>query len=217
MTYLDRRKALGKTIKGGKLLQLVDYQITRDPKVIEKEMNREVTEGLEGIIVKRANSRYVAGRTGWRWVKMKEAESAVAKLADTVDCVVMGYSAGRGKRVEFGVGQFLVGIKHKDKIKTITKVGTGLTDDQFRELKKRLSKLEVKKKPKEYEVPRELEPDYWVKPGLVVEIAADEITKSPRHSSGYALRFPRLFKFRDDKSVNQATTISEVKKLFKLQ
>ena len=217
LPYVKRRQTLEKTVKNGKFLQIVDYKITRDPKVIEKEMNRKVTEGLEGIIVKRANSRYVAGRTGWRWVKMKEVEGAVARLADTVDCLVMGYSAGRGKRVEFGVGQFLVGVRDRDKIKTVTKVGTGLTDDQFRELKKRLTKLEVKNKPKEYEVPKDLEPDYWVKPGLVVEIAADEITKSPKHTSGYALRFPRLVKFRDDKSVNQATTYSEIGKLFKLQ
>ena len=215
--YLERRKVLKNTVKGGRLLRIVDYLVTKDPKKIEEEMEREVSDGLEGIIVKRANSRYVAGRTGWRWVKMKEAEKAVAKLADTLDCIVMGYSAGKGKRVQFGVGQFLVGVKHKDKIKTITKVGTGLTDDQFRELKKRLSKLEIKTKPKEYEIPKELEPDFWVRPGLVVEIAADEITKSPKHTSGYALRFPRLVKFRDDKSTNQATTLTEVKKLFKLQ
>lgn len=217
LTYIDRRKVLGKTVKSGKLLEVVDYLVTRDPADIEREMSRELSEGMEGIIVKRANSRYVPGRTGWRWVKMKEVENAVAKLADTFDCIVMGYTQGRGKRAEFGVGQFLVGIKHKDKIKTITKVGTGLTDDQFRELKKRLSKLEVKDKPKEYEVPKELEPDYWVRPSLVVEIAADEITKSPKHTAGFALRFPRLVKFRDDKSVNQATTISEVKKLYTLQ
>lgn len=212
-SYLERRKVLGKTIKSGKLLKLVDYQITSEPNVISKVMGREVSEGLEGIIVKRANSKYVAGRTGWRWVKMKEAESAKAKLADTLDCIVMGYTQGRGKRAGFGVGQFLVGVPDSSGIKTISKVGTGLTDDQFRELKKRLTKLEIKIKPKEYEVPKDLEPDFWVKPALVVEIAADEITKSPKHTSGFALRFPRLVKFRDDKSASQATTISEVKKV----
>lgn len=220
LPYLKRREFLAKTVRGGKILQVVDFIVTKNPRDIEKEMSRELSEGMEGIIVKRADSKYVPGRTGWRWVKMKEAESAVAKLADTVDCVVMGYSAGRGKRVEFGVGQFLVGVLGPPaggKIQTITKVGTGLTDDQFRELKKRLSKLEVKNKAKEYEVPKDLEPDYWVKPDLVVEIAADEITKSPKHTSGFALRFPRLVRFRDDKSASQATAISEVKKLFKLQ
>jgi DNA ligase-1 len=217
LPYKKRRKKLENVVKDGKIIQLVDYKITKDAHEIEKEMSQEISEGLEGIIVKRADSRYVPGRTGWRWVKMKEAEKAVAKLADTVDCLVMGYSVGRGKRAEFGVGQFLVGIKDKEKVKTVTKIGTGITDEQFRELKKRLSKIEIKNKPKEYEVDKDLEPDFWVRPSLVVEIAADEITKSPKHTSGFALRFPRLVRFRDDKSASQITTISEVKKLFKLQ
>ena len=217
LPYKERREILGKTVKDGKLLQLVDYTITKDSGAIEKLMEKELSEGLEGIIVKRANSRYIPGRTGWRWVKMKEAEEARAKLADTVDCVVMGYSAGRGRRAGFGVGQFLVGIKDKEKIKTITKVGTGITDEQFIELKIRLSKLEIEKKPKEYIVHKELEPDHWVEPKLVVEIAADEITKSPKHTAGYALRFPRLVRFRDDKNANQATSIKELIKLYELQ
>jgi DNA ligase-1 len=217
MPYLKRRKILAKTVKSGKVLEVVDYQITSNPKTIEKEMAREVKEGMEGIIVKRADSEYVAGRTGWRWVKMKEAESKVSKLSDTLDCVVMGYTGGRGKRVTFGIGQFLVGIKDNDKIKTVTKVGTGLTDELFREMKKRLKILEVNSQPKEYEVDKNLKPDFWVAPSLVVEIAADEITKSPKHTAGYALRFPRLIRFRDDKSPAQVTTVSEVKKLYKLQ
>ncbi|MGB6839109.1 MAG: ATP-dependent DNA ligase, partial [Microgenomates group bacterium] len=216
-TYLERRKVLEKTVREGKLFQIVDYSLTDSPEEISRLNAKKRKEGLEGIMVKKADSAYVPGRTGWRWVKMKEAEKALGKLADTVDCLVMGYSMGRGRRAQFGVGQFLVGVRDKEEIKTVTKIGTGLTDEQFRELKKRLSKLEVKDKPKEYVVHRNLEPDSWVKSSLVVEIAADEITKSPTHSSSLALRFPRLVRFRDDKSVNQATTLSEVKKLFELQ
>jgi DNA ligase-1 len=51
----------------------------------------------------------------------------------------------------------------------------------------------------------------------VVELAGDDLTKSPTHTSGYALRFPRLVNFRDDKGVGQATTLSEVKTLYRLQ
>jgi len=215
--YLERRKVLEKTVNKSKLLEIVKYEVTKEPERINALMHQELKEGMEGIMVKRTNSRYVAGRTGWRWVKMKEEEKAKAKLVDTIDCVVLGYTRGRGRRAGFGIGQFLVGVITGQKIQTITKVGTGLTDDQFRELKKRLSKFETKEKPKGYEVPKDLEPDYWVGPKLVVELAADEITKSPKHTSGYALRFPRLVKFRDDKSATSATTVSEVKKLFKLQ
>jgi len=216
-SYLQRREILEDIIKNGDVLKVVENRISDDFIVIEKEMKRELSEGLEGIIVKRANSRYVPGRTGWRWVKMKEGEKAKAKLADTLDCVVMGYYRGRGKRAEFGLGGFLVGVLDKGKFTSLTKIGTGLTDLQFRELKKRLSELESKTKPKEYgKVEKNLIPDVWVQPSLVVEIAADEITVSPTHSSGYALRFPRLVKLRDDKSKDQATTKKEIVRLFEL-
>ncbi len=216
--YFKRREILQKTIKDDKLLIVDDAVVTEDPEVINREYKEKIKAGLEGIVVKRYDTVYFPGRTGWRWVKMKQSESALGKLADTVDCVVMGYTQGRGKRASFGVGQFLVGVREDDLVKTVTKVGTGLTDVQFRELNERLGKLAVKDKPKDYgEVSKILLPDFWVKPSLVVEIAADEITKSPNHSSGFALRFPRLVRFRDDKSPNEATTVAEVKRLYKLQ
>lgn len=215
--YLERRTILEKTIKLGGPFKVVDWEITQDPERIAELQKEKVKLGLEGIIVKKADSEYVPGRTGWRWVKMKQDEASLAKLADTVDAVVMGYTLGKGKRAGFGLGQFLVGVVDGEVIKTTTKIGTGLTDEQFRELKIRLSKLETKQKPKEYEVHKNYTPDFWVSPSLVVEVAADEITKSPTHSSGLALRFPRLVNFREDKSVNQATTVKELQKLFNLQ
>lgn len=194
--YRNRRTILENTINNGNLIKIIDHQITKNPATINKLMKKNKSQGLEGIFVKRLDSKYVAGRTGWRWVKMKEAEDKHAKLADTVDCVVMGYSRGKGKRAGFGVGQFLAGIiaseDKKSKIKnqnfragkiyTITKVGTGITDERFKELAVRLQRLEVGKEPKRYVVHKDLEPDYWVKPNLIVELAADEITKSPKHS-----------------------------------
>jgi DNA ligase-1 len=148
---------------------------------------------------------------------MKEEEESVGKLSDTIDCVIMGYTSGQGKRASFGIGQFLVGIKEGDSIKTLTKVGTGLTDDQFKELALRLKPLVVSEKPKEYEVHADLAPDYWVKPEVVVELAGDDLTISPKHTAGYALRFPRLVTFRDDKDVSGITTHKELKKIFELQ
>jgi DNA ligase-1 len=166
---------------------------------------------------KKLSGNYFSGRTGFRWVKMKQEEASRAKLLDTIDCVIMGYTRGKGKRASFGLGQFLVGVKKGEKIETTSKIGTGLTDEQFREMKARLSKLEVSKKPKEYEVHKNYTPDYWVKPKLVVEIAADEITVSPTHTAGLALRFPRLIGFRDDRGPEDATTLEELQTLFKLQ
>ncbi|OGM36899.1 hypothetical protein A3E41_04980 [Candidatus Woesebacteria bacterium RIFCSPHIGHO2_12_FULL_38_9] len=216
--YLKRRVILEKVFKDNTLFVVDEKIATTDPDVINDEYRKNIAEGLEGVIVKKANAEYVPGRTGWRWVKMKQEEEASAKLSDSVDCVVMGYTAGRGKRALFGLGQFLAGIIDYDVIKTVTKIGTGISDEQFRELFIRLRKLKVKDKPKEYgDVSKLIIPDVWVEPSLVVEIAADEITKSPIHSAGYALRFPRLIKFRDDKSWDEATTLKELKRLSDFQ
>lgn len=215
--YLKRRELLQKTVDTGRFLALVDSENTEDPKRIT-DLNREYKKkGYEGILVKKIDGKYVPGRTGWRWVKMKEAEEARGKLSDTIDCVVMGFSAGRGRRAGFGVGQFLAGIYRRGKFVTITKVGTGLTDKQFKALKNKLEKLKTDKKPKEYDVHKDYTPDYWVIPSLVVELAADDLTKSPRHTSGFAMRFPRLVRFRDDKNVTSITSVEEVNVIYKLQ
>ena len=217
--YIQRRKVLEKSFKKNKLF-VVDEKIkTSDPKVINTEYRKEIKKGLEGVIIKKVDAKYVSGRTGWRWVKMKQEEKSEGKLSDTVDCVVMGYTLGKGKRAGFGVGQFLVGVVEpaSGKIKTITKIGTGLTDEQFKELAIRLRNLQVEGKPKEYEAHKNYTPDFWVEAKLVVELAGDDLTKSPTHTSGYALRFPRLVNFRDDRSVSDATTVSELKRLFRLQ
>lgn len=84
-------------------------------------------------------------------------------------------------------------------------------------LKVKSEKLKVKSCPKEYNVPKTLAPDTWIEPKIVVEIQADNITVSPLHTAGFALRFPRLVRYRDDKSPQQATTVGEVKKLYRMQ
>jgi DNA ligase-1 len=187
---------------------------TDDPKVLRTFHEAKLAEGLEGAVIKQVDEVYQSGRKGWSWVKIKEAEGARGKLKDTLDCVVMGYYVGRGKRTAFGVGAFLVGVLDQNQqLKTIAKIGTGLSDEQFRELKDRCQLLVVDQSPSFFDVPKALVPDVWVKPGIVVEIAADELTKSPQHTAGLALRFPRLVRFRDDKSWEQATTTSELSAL----
>jgi len=117
-------------------------------------------------------------------------------------------------------GLFLVGIKESissEKILTISKIGTGLSDEQWREMRKRIERAFVSKKPKSYLIDKNLTPDVWCSPSIVVEIEADNITKSPIHTATLALRFPRLIRFRDDKSVEQATTLKEALKIFRLQ
>lgn len=211
--YTKRRELLGEIVKKDGLFVVDEYRITDNPQDITDWHHEMLSKGLEGVIVKKIDSKYIPGRTGWLWVKMKEIESAKAKLSDTIDAVIMGYYLGRGKRVQFGLGAFLVGVRKGEELVTIAKVGTGLSDELFRDLKKRLDKLVIAKLPREYRIDKSLMPDVLVVPELVVEIAADEVTQSPNHTAGFALRFPRLIRIRDDKSPREATTVAELKRL----
>ncbi len=190
---------------------------TCDPVELHNFHEELLKDGLEGAVIKKVDGDYQGGRKGWKWVKIKETEGASGKLSDTLDLIVLGYYSGRGKRVALGIGAFLVGTLVKEgndvEIKTVAKIGTGLTDDQFREMKLRIDNLAAEKKPKQYDVPKGLIPDVWAEPELVVEIAADEVTQSPLHTAKVALRFPRLVKFREDKTWDQATTVEEIKSL----
>lgn len=209
---LQTRKDLLKSIiKENRTIKITDYIVTSNPEELHKFHEKKLQEGLEGAVMKQVDSEYQSGRKGWSWVKIKETEGSSGKLKDTLDLVVMGYYYGRGKRSKFGVGAFLVGVlSDNQEVKTIAKIGTGLSDEQFKELKIRADKLTTNVKPKVYEVQKALIPDVWMNPELVVEIAADEITKSPNHSAKVALRFPRLVAFRDDKNWADATTILEL-------
>jgi DNA ligase-1 len=213
-----RVEILNKTISGSEVLVLTERIITDDAGKLRTFHQAQLKAGLEGAVVKKWDDHYIPGRRGWSWVKFKEAEEKAAGLADTLDCLVMGYYRGRGKRAEFGIGGFLVGVRRGEKFLTISKIGTGLTDEQWKEMRKRCDEVAVPIKAKEYgSVDKTLVPDVWVAPQIVVEIAADNITKSPVHAAELALRFPRLVRFRDDKNPGQATAVREVKRLYNLQ
>lgn len=214
--FKERRRELEKVMKGVKgELVLAEQEVVSDVKQLRVLVKKYLAEGLEGAMCKKLTTVYQAGSRNFNWVKFKKTTEG--EMVDTLDCVVMGYYVGKGRRSGFGIGAFLVGVRDGGKIGTVAKIGTGLSDEQWREMKQRADKLAVKEKPKGYEVDKNLECDAWVESKMVVEIMADEITKSPIHSFGLALRFPRLVKFRDDKKVGQATSKEELKKLFKLQ
>lgn len=214
----ERKEILQKMTENAQVFIATPFIVTSDPKELKEFHEEQLIQGLEGAVIKKYDSVYKSGRKGWRWVKIKEEEGTQGKLNDTLDCVVMGYYRGRGKRASFGMGAFLVGVLGNDsEILTVAKIGTGLTDEQFRELKGMTDPLIVPTMPKNYEVHKNLIPDVWVEPSLVVEIAADEITRSPVHSAGKALRFPRLSRFRTDKKAEQATTVEELKTISHLE
>lgn len=210
-----RRDILEETVKSGNLLMISPQIVTDSPDKIREYHDQQIKKGLEGAVVKKWQSPYEPGRRGYSWVKFKEEEGKTGKLTDTIDAVVMGYYRGEGKRAGFGIGAFLVGVAKSEEFVTITKIGTGVSDELWKDLKKAFSRLSSVVRPKEYgEVPKALIPDVWIDPKIVVEVAGDDLTKSSTHGAGIAIRFPRLVRIRTDKSPGQVTTVGEVEKMY---
>ncbi len=210
----ERKDVLKSLFSDSEVFIHTPYITSNDPVEIRTFHEQQLAEGLEGAVMKQLDSPYASGRKGWYWVKIKEEEGTSGKLSDTLDCVVMGYYVGRGKRTEFGIGALLVGVLREDEqIVSIAKIGTGLSDEQLRDMKRRGDVLQAGEQPTQYVTHKDLTPDVWMEPELVIEVAADEITTSPTHAAGVALRFPRLIKVREDKGVEQATTLAEAKRL----
>jgi DNA ligase-1 len=217
--FKKRREILKKILPSkNKTIILSPQMVSSDPEKLRRYHDQQIKKGLEGSVVKKWEAPYDPGRRGYTWVKFKQEKGKKGGgLADTLDCLLMGYYKGRGKRAEFGLGAFLVGVRKKGKFLTISKIGTGLSDKQWQEMYQRCQKVKTEKKPDQFQVVKDLYPDTWCQPEIVVEIEADNITKSPTHTAKYALRFPRLVRFRDDKGPDQATTLAEAEKLYRLQ
>jgi DNA ligase-1 len=214
--YTKRREKLKKLIKGEGTVLVSEEKEVNNSKDLQLIFDDAISRGLEGIMAKKLDGIYQAGARGWNWIKLKRSYSS--KVADTIDAVVMGYDLGQGKRAGFGIGDFLIGIHNEktDSFETVAKIGTGLTDEEWRIIQKKCQELKVSKKPN------------------VVEIRADEITRSPVHTAGrvmqasksgsayevkvpgFALRFPRLERFRNDKKPTDATTVTELQAIYKL-
>ena len=215
-----RREILEKTLRQaqGKHLMLSPQIIAHDADEIRRFHDNQLKKGLEGAVVKKWDSPYEPGRAGFHWVKFKEEEGKTGKLTDTIDAVVMGYYRGEGKRTGFGIGAFLVGVAKGDVFVTITKIGTGVSDELWKELHDLLESIQVSKQPKQFvDIDKTLAPDVWVTPKIVVEIAGDDLTKSPTHGAEIAIRFPRLVRIRTDKRPQDATTINEVTRMYQSQ
>lgn len=191
---------------------------------LENYFLENIAAGLEGLVVKRPDSQYQPGKRNFNWIKLKRSEEG--HLDDTIDAVILGYYHGEGKRAQFGIGAFLIGVydKKNDRFETIAKVGTGLKDEGWRDLKKKCDALKSATHPHNIYCSKELFPDVWVTPSLVCVVRADEITRSPVHTAGktekelgFALRFPRFVSYRSDKSPELATSVDEIKHLFEIQ
>lgn len=213
----ERRKMLSTIIKTGECIVVDEHMETEVFEELQEYFEIAKEKGLEGLLVKSPEDPYQAGARSYSWIKLKKADEKL--LRDSVDCVVLGYYHGKGVRSKFGIGGFLVGVydPSSDSFKTITKIGTGLKEDDWIKLKKLADKVKANKVPANVAISKVLLPDVIVKPKIVVEIGADEISISPNHTAGYALRFPRLLKFRDDKAPTETTSVKEIVTMFNSQ
>ncbi len=154
----------------------------------------------EGLMVKDPDSVYQPGRRGLGWLKLKKA------LA-TLDCVVVGVEWGHGKRRTV-LSDYTFAVRETDAadaaLLTIGKAYTGLTDAEIAEMTERFQAITL----------RDFGRYRTVVPEVVVEIAFDRIMRSGRHRSGFAMRFPRIVRIRDDKAPADVDTLATVEALF---
>ena len=221
--YIVRREALQEAIMPGDVLEPAEVLLTDDADKIEVFFLDKVQRGLEGIMAKRLDAVYQAGSRNFNWIKLKRSYGG--ELTDTVDCVVVGYWRGRGMRAKFGIGSLLCAVYDdaNDVFVTIAKLGTGFTEEEWVKMRQLLDEIAIAERPAR--LVSLLEPDVWVEPQYVIEIQADEITRSPVHTCGrvgeepgYALRFPRVIGFiREDKRPEDATTVKEVLEMYEAQ
>ncbi len=221
--YAERREALERVMAPDTVMELSQTILTEDPQEIDRFFDEAVSRGLEGIVAKRLDAPYAAGARNFNWIKLKR--SYKGELADTVDVCVVGYFLGKGARARFGIGAVLGAVydPDQDAFKTISKIGSGFTEEEWAQLKEMLDAAAVDHKPAR--VDALLEPDVWVTPTYVLTVTADEITRSPMHTCGrdvegvgYALRFPRAVGFlRADKRPEDSNTVSEVLEMHRMQ
>ncbi len=217
-SYKERYKALRSAIKRQtSCVRLANRIVAKDPKKMQSFFRKMLKKGSEGVMIKSMakDAVYKAGTRGWLWIKWKKEYAK--GLIDTFDLVVVGGFRGHGKRAG-SYGSLLCAVydKKSKKFDTFTKLGSGFTKKQLKELPGKFRKYELKEKHKKVNAKKQIKPDVWFKPVIVVEVLGAEITKSPLHTAaGLALRFPRFLRYRPDKSASQATSVKEVLQFYR--
>ncbi|HLJ91626.1 MAG TPA: ATP-dependent DNA ligase [Gemmataceae bacterium] len=200
---------------------LAKYAQTQDPEEIESFFAEAVAWGAEGVVIKDAQSIYEAGTRGRHWIKYKKEYQE--GLADTFDGVVIGGLYGKGARAGT-YGSLLVAAfdPEANRYASFTKVGSGFTQEQLKQLPKKLRSYE---RPERHPlVITGMHADIWFDPALVMEVTGAQLTISPVHAvakdkvkkGGLALRFPRFLRWRPDKAPEQATTVAEIYDLYRM-
>lgn len=193
---LKERKRLLEKIQFPKKVRMLEYTLVSAKEEIEEKFHESVEKGFEGLMLKDPESIYTVGKRGKNWVKLK-------KELDTLDVVIVGAEKGHGKRAGI-FSDYIFAIWDNGELKTIGKAYSGLTDKELYEMSNRLKSMAIRD-------------EGWriiVNPQIVIEVAFNGIQKSSRHESGYALRFPRIVRIRDDKSIEQADSLQQVREIY---
>ncbi|WP_457627053.1 ATP-dependent DNA ligase [Persephonella sp.] len=224
--YPERRKILEEVVKTTDRINLATRKIVDNVEDLEEFFLEAIENGCEGLVCKslQKDSIYQAGKRGFLWIKYKRDYKS--HLADTLDLVVVGAFYGKGQRAGY-FGSLLMACydPETDQFKTVCKVGTGFTEDDFKKLDELLKPHQIDHKhPRVNSI---LSADMWYEPYLVLEITGAELTLSPVHTCGWdkiklnrglGLRFPRFTgRYRFDKRPEDATTEAEIIEMFKNQ
>lgn len=198
----ERRQKLSEIVKpDSKGISVDELKITKDPEVAAEIYQAALAAGHEGIMIKNPVSPYSPGKRGKNWLKKKP-------VMDTLDLVVIGGEWGSGKRKN-KIGSYVLACF--DNIKNvyleIGRVGTGLSDELLDTLTEQFADL----------IEAENGVTLKIKPEVVFEIAFEEIQKSPNYPAGYALRFPRLVRVREDKTIEEIDTIEKIERMYQGQ
>jgi len=223
--YPQRRRELEEIVQESERVKLAKQFITDNPLELDEYMDSAIEKGCEGLLIKSVDheSFYTAGKRGFKWLKYKREYKS--EMADTVDLVVVGGFAGRGKRAgTYGALLMAAYNPRKDVFETVCKLGTGFTDQDLARLPKLFENLRL-----DHRHPRvesTMTADQWFTPAKVLEVRGAELTLSPSHTcawnkikegAGLAIRFPRLEKWREDKAPEDATTVEEVIEMYQGQ
>jgi DNA ligase 1 len=195
-TYLDRWKSLEKISGGNHLAKRTFVSNASEAKTF---FEGALAAGHEGVVAKDPSSPYTPGSRGKKWFKVK--------VADTVDCAIIAVDRGSGRRQGWLSNFHLAVADGAGGFAPVGKTFKGLTDEEFRMMTTRLRELQTGDNG--YTV--------TVRPQTVVEVAYNEIQRSPQYSSGLALRFARISRIRDDKSPDQVTTLGELRERYERQ
>jgi DNA ligase 1 len=223
-SYLDRRERLAEAVTLSDRLRLTTALEVATPPALDAMFEQAVADGSEGLVCKSIgeDSIYQAGARGWQWIKLKRDYRT--ELADTIDLVVVGAYAGRGRR-RGTYGAVLLAAYDPDTelYQTVGKCGTGFSDAELAALPARLEPLIRTQRPAR--VDSRVPADVWFEPSVVLEVLSAELTLSPNHTAGWgqlkddaglSMRFPRFTgRWRDDKEPQDATTAQQLVELYR--